>query len=131
MFYFTVSSPCLTHAPQSPATEQIVGSIAAATSEDVDLAVKAARAAFKGWAHTPAKDRAVVLKKIAEGLKNAKKELAKLESLDAGKASFVTAPGILLTLVHSQPLSECEWDMDDAAFCFEARCQLVSAGVCG
>lgn len=94
----------------SPATGEVVGSIGAATAADVDAAVAAARAAFKGWAATPAAERAVVLKAIAAGIRSRKAELAAMETLDGGK-----------------PITEAEWDMDDAAGCFEARRQLAGA----
>ncbi|MEU3608209.1 aldehyde dehydrogenase family protein, partial [Streptomyces sp. NPDC035033] len=40
-----------------PATEQVIAHVPAGTAEDVDAAVRAARAALPGWAATPPADR--------------------------------------------------------------------------
>ncbi|WP_117434533.1 aldehyde dehydrogenase family protein, partial [Streptomyces triticisoli] len=37
----------------NPADEQVVATVPAGTAEDVDAAVRAARAALPGWAATP------------------------------------------------------------------------------
>ncbi|RVW52825.1 Betaine aldehyde dehydrogenase 1, chloroplastic [Vitis vinifera] len=91
----------------NPATEQTIGLIPAATGEDVELAVDAARRAFarnKGadWAKAPGAVRAKYLRAIAAKITERKTELAKLEALDCGK-----------------PLDEAAWDIDDVASCFE------------
>jgi acyl-CoA reductase-like NAD-dependent aldehyde dehydrogenase len=52
----------------NPTTEDVIGRIPAAGAADVDQAVAAARAAFGGWAATPATDRAAFLTAIAEQL---------------------------------------------------------------
>ena len=41
----------------SASTEEVCGSIPDGTAEDVDRAVKAARAAFDGWSQTPVEKR--------------------------------------------------------------------------
>src|SRR5260221_5148227 len=48
---------------------EVMGRIPAAGEKDVDAAVRAARAAFEGWASTPAATRADYLQKISDGLK--------------------------------------------------------------
>ena len=54
--------------------------------QDVNLAVKAARAAFSdGWSKLPASERAKYLFRIARILQERSRELAVLESLDGGK----------------------------------------------
>ncbi|HET7098323.1 MAG TPA: aldehyde dehydrogenase family protein, partial [Casimicrobiaceae bacterium] len=47
----------------SPATGASLGTAVDATSEDIDRAVAAARAAFATWRDTPAQERASVLRK--------------------------------------------------------------------
>ncbi|GKV14231.1 hypothetical protein SLEP1_g25133 [Rubroshorea leprosula] len=91
----------------NPATEQIIGDIPAATAEDVELAVEAARKAFssnkgKDWPSAPGAVRAKYLRAIAAKITERKTELARLEATDCGK-----------------PLEEAAWDMDDVAGCFE------------
>ncbi|KAG0562283.1 hypothetical protein KC19_9G133600 [Ceratodon purpureus] len=97
----------------NPATEESVGDIPAATSEDVDVAVKAAKEAFhrnkgKDWAKATGKHRATYLRAIAKRVAERKDELAKLESIDCGK-----------------PLDEAAWDMDDVSGCFEYYADLA------
>ncbi|XP_027369104.1 betaine aldehyde dehydrogenase 1, chloroplastic isoform X1 [Abrus precatorius] len=97
----------------NPSTQQIIGDIPAATKEDVDLAVVAARAALshnKGadWASASGSVRARYLRAIAAKITEKKSELAKLEAIDCGK-----------------PLDEAAWDMDDVAGCFEFYADLA------
>ncbi|ERN18355.1 hypothetical protein AMTRI_Chr10g229810 [Amborella trichopoda] len=99
----------------NPATEEIIGDIPAATAEDVELAVAAARRAFTrdkgaGWARASGAFRAKYLRAIASKVKDRKTELAKLEALDCGK-----------------PLEEAAWDIDDVAGCFEYYADLGEA----
>lgn len=49
----------------NPATEQVVGTVPAATAEDALFAVEAAARAFKGWKKTTGKQRAAYLRAIA------------------------------------------------------------------
>ncbi|WOG99513.1 hypothetical protein DCAR_0518866 [Daucus carota subsp. sativus] len=99
----------------NPATEQIIGDIPAATAEDVDIAVEAARNALarnggKDWASASGAHRAKYLRAIAAKITERKTELAKLECLDSGK-----------------PLDEAAWDIDDVASCFEYNADLAEA----
>lgn len=85
-----------------PATEETIDHVAAATAEDIDKAVSAARSAFAGtWHRTTGKERAKFLRAIAQAITERKPALARLEVKDNGK-----------------PLPEAEWDIDDAAACF-------------
>ena len=51
-----------------PATEAVLGTIPMGDATDVDRAVAAARAAFPGWAATPAEERAKYLTRLTEAL---------------------------------------------------------------
>ncbi|KAL4363625.1 hypothetical protein GQ457_04G035770 [Hibiscus cannabinus] len=97
----------------NPSTEEIIGDIPAATAEDVDVAVEAARSALtrnkgKDWATASGAVRAKYLRAIAAKIKERKPELAKLETVDCGK-----------------PLKESEADMDDVISCFEYYADLA------
>lgn len=97
----------------NPATEEKIGDIPAATAEDVELAVEAARKALarnkgKDWASAPGAVRAKYLRAIAAKITDRKSELAKLEAIDCGK-----------------PLDEALWDMEDVAGCFEYYADLA------
>ncbi len=68
----------------SPSTGDSLGNAADAGSEDVDRAVKAARAAFALWRDTPAQDRAKAIRAASAILRANAEELAYLEALDTG-----------------------------------------------
>jgi betaine-aldehyde dehydrogenase len=88
----------------NPATEAVVHHIPAASAADADAAVRAARAAFDHgpWPRMSGAERAVVLRAMARGIRERMPELARLEVIDNGK-----------------PLPEAEWDVADAAGCFD------------
>jgi betaine-aldehyde dehydrogenase len=65
-------------------TEEVMGRIPEGGEDDVDAAVAAARAAFDGWAATPAAERAAFLQKIHEGLKARMEEIGKLIAGEVG-----------------------------------------------
>jgi aldehyde dehydrogenase (NAD+) len=69
----------------SPSTEEHLAEIAQAGEEDVDRAVRAARAAFPAWAALPGSERAKHLFRIARILQERAREFAVLETLDGGK----------------------------------------------
>jgi aldehyde dehydrogenase (NAD+) len=70
----------------SPATEEPLAEVAQAGPEDVDRAVRAARAAFDdGWSSIPGSERAKYIFRIARILQERSRELAVLESLNGGK----------------------------------------------
>lgn len=96
----------------NPATETSFARIAAGTSEDVDLAVRAARRAFDHgpWPQMPAADRAAALRRIAEGITGRLSEIAAVETRDNGK-----------------PIPESEWDVGDAAFVFSYYADLAES----
>jgi aldehyde dehydrogenase (NAD+) len=70
----------------SPADEQPLAEVAQAGADDVDLAVRAARAAYEnGWSALRPAERAKYLFRIARILQERARELAVAESLDGGK----------------------------------------------
>jgi len=88
----------------NPATEAVFHHIPAGTAADANAAVLAARAAFDHgpWRQMTGVQRAGYLRAIAQGIRDRLPELARLEVLDNGK-----------------PLPEAEWDLGDAAGCFD------------
>ena len=87
-----------------PSTEGVIAKVPAGGPEDVDRAVKAAHRAFYegGWKGVSAQERGRVLFRLAERIRARRSELAELETLNSGK-----------------PIVESEYDMDDAATCYE------------
>jgi acyl-CoA reductase-like NAD-dependent aldehyde dehydrogenase len=68
----------------NPATEEVMGRIPDGTAEDVDLAAKAAAAAFPGWSQTPLEERVEFIRKIAAGIKPRMPEIAELITREVG-----------------------------------------------
>jgi betaine-aldehyde dehydrogenase len=95
----------------NPHDGSTIGAIAAGTSEDVAAAAWAAKHAFAEWSATTGAHRASILRAIATEIKKRKDALSSTETNDCGK-----------------PLEESEWDIDDAAACFEyyaSRCEAI------
>jgi betaine-aldehyde dehydrogenase len=88
----------------NPATGIEVARVSEADAEDVRMAVGAARRAFDGgeWRQLTHRDRGQLLFRIAEGVRRRAAELAETDSRNMGK-----------------PIVEAEFDVADAAHCFE------------
>jgi betaine-aldehyde dehydrogenase len=73
---------------RSPATGALVGRVPAGTEADVDRAVAAARAAFRGgrWSRRHLPERAAILGRLADLIETHADELAHLETLQTGSA---------------------------------------------
>ncbi|MEK1905440.1 MAG: aldehyde dehydrogenase family protein [Pseudomonas sp.] len=85
-----------------PATGEPIQRVPAATEEDIDHAVHAARQAFnRGWGQSSGAERATWLEALADELERNQDGLAALEVGDNGK-----------------PLPEAQWDIADAIGCF-------------
>ena len=65
-------------------TEEVLGTVPEGTAEDVDKAVRAARAAFDSWSRTSVEDRAKYLQRISEGLAARSDEVAEIISSENG-----------------------------------------------
>ena len=87
-----------------PSTEEVIAQVPDAGSDDVDRAVAAAKAAFEDgpWASTTAQERGRVLFRLADRIRQNLPALAELECRNTGK-----------------PIVEAEFDIGDAATCFE------------
>ena len=70
----------------NPASEKKLSSIAEASTDDVDKAVKSARRAYDGiWSSMSAKERGKYIFRIARLIQEKSREFAVVESLDGGK----------------------------------------------
>lgn len=85
----------------NPATGEMYATVAEAGAEDVDLAVKAARAAFESgpWAEMAPSDRGRLLYKAAQKLWENADRLAEIESTDNGlpinETKFIAMPATI------------------------------------
>ena len=89
---------------RDPGNNELLAQVPESGREDVIAAIDAARKAFDQgpWRKTSAQDRGKLLFKIADRIRTKAKELAELETRNCGK-----------------PLAEAEFDVADAANCFE------------
>lgn len=69
----------------NPSNNQKIASVAEATAEDVDKAVKAASDAFKSWSKLTGKERGKYIFRISRLIQERAREFAVIESLDGGK----------------------------------------------
>ncbi|MFD3944034.1 aldehyde dehydrogenase family protein [Streptomyces sp. NPDC058579] len=79
----------------NPADEQVIAHVPAGNAEDVDTAVRAARAAFPGWAATPPAERAKLIGALRDGL------AARAEEIAATVTAELGAPPQLASAVHA------------------------------
>ncbi len=68
-----------------PATEQVVGTAAAASAQQTDAAIAAAHRALHGWSATPPRERGAILRRAADLLEKRADALARLLSAETGK----------------------------------------------
>ncbi len=89
---------------RDPGNGELIATVAESSREDVAAAIQAARVAFDSgpWRKTTAMDRGKILFKIGDLIRSEAKMLAELETRNGGK-----------------PLAEAEFDVQDAANCFE------------
>ena len=87
-----------------PSTEEVLAQVPDAQSEDVDRAVAAAKAAFEEgpWPSTTPAERGRILMRLTEKIRQNQAMLAEIECRNSGK-----------------PIVEAEYDIGDAATCFE------------
>jgi succinylglutamic semialdehyde dehydrogenase len=74
-----------------PAKNQVIWQAYSASTEQVDLAVSAAREAFLTWQHTSLEERLAIIKRFAALLGENKAELAKTIAKETGKPEWETA----------------------------------------
>ncbi|TJB68219.1 aldehyde dehydrogenase family protein, partial [Escherichia coli] len=81
----------------NPANGNVLATVQAAGREDVDRAVKSAQQGQKIWAAMTAMERSRILRRAVDILRERNDELAKLETLDTGKAYSETSTVDIVT----------------------------------
>jgi phenylacetaldehyde dehydrogenase len=92
-----------TFATYNPATGQVLANVAEGDREDIDRAVKAARAAFETgpWSRTSPADRGKMIWRLADLVEKHLEEFAQIESLDNGKPlKIARVADVPLTIEH-------------------------------
>lgn len=124
-----------TFAVLNPSTDEKIADLYEADDEDVEVAVKAAYAAYKKWSVVDPLVRSKALLKLADLLEENSELLASIESLDNGKALHCARADV--KLVHNYIRSAAGWadklggrtiNTGDGYFNYTTREPL---GVCG
>ncbi|MFJ9793464.1 aldehyde dehydrogenase family protein [Streptomyces globosus] len=68
----------------NPADEQVIAEVPAGNAQDVDAAVRAARAAFPGWAATPPAERAALIGALRDAMAARKAEFTEVVTAELG-----------------------------------------------
>ena len=79
----------------NPATGEVLATVASAGQAEVDAAVAAAKAAFPGWAATPAKERGRLLRRLGDLIAADVPALAELETRDCGQVIGQTKKALI------------------------------------
>jgi aldehyde dehydrogenase (NAD+) len=127
-------APCsdTTIAVVDPASETVIGSIAAGTAGDVDRAVTAARRAFATFSVTPAADRCALLKRIAALMEARSEELALAMTAEMGAAiGFARTAQVPLAVAHVRAAAEALAGYDFVVRNGTTAIVRESIGVCG
>jgi succinate-semialdehyde dehydrogenase/glutarate-semialdehyde dehydrogenase len=70
---------------ENPATLEVIGTIALATSDEIDAAVASARKAFPAWAAAPAKARSAALHRLGDVIAADADAMARIMTMEQGK----------------------------------------------
>jgi acyl-CoA reductase-like NAD-dependent aldehyde dehydrogenase len=131
------SSSRMTFPVLDPGTGQKLMDVCGADACDVDLAVEAAKEAFKksGWAEMNPNERGVYLHRLADRVAAHKQTLARIESLDVGKPlaqAVADVEDFCATLRYYTDLAQhISYQVPIAVSGYEARTVHHPCGVCG
>ena len=79
----------------NPATQDVLAEVASGGEAEVNAAVAAAKAAFPGWAATPAPQRAKLMRKLGELIAAHVPEIAQMETKDCGQTISQTGKQLI------------------------------------
>jgi 5-carboxymethyl-2-hydroxymuconic-semialdehyde dehydrogenase len=79
----------------NPATQEVLAEVASGGEAEVNAAVAAAKAAFPGWAATPAPQRAKLMRKLGELIAAHVPEIARMETNDCGQTISQTGKQLI------------------------------------
>jgi len=120
----------------NPATGKVITQVYEADAADVDVAVAAAKEAFKGWKKEKPSVRGRLLYKLADLMERDLNILAEIESLDNGKCVTVAKGADLpLSIAHVRYFAgwadKTHGQMVDVGAEFQGYTKLEPIGVCG
>ncbi|HEY4645945.1 MAG TPA: aldehyde dehydrogenase family protein [Steroidobacteraceae bacterium] len=117
----------------NPATEQVFARCPAATRAQLDQAVAAARRAFEAWRRTSYQERAALLKRVAEVLRQHQDRLAELLTREQGKPLSQARDEIGRAFTQSEGMTRIDIPVETLVDDSERRVELhyVPLGVVG
>ena len=123
----------------NPATEALLTTVNGGDEQAVDQAVAAASETFKSWSQTTGAERGAILRNIANGVRNGREHLMKLQSSNNGKPQFEAAidvDDVIATFEYYAELAEGLDAKQDSNVTlpsddFSARLRRESCGVVG
>ncbi|WP_129973309.1 MULTISPECIES: aldehyde dehydrogenase family protein [unclassified Pseudomonas] len=123
----------------NPATEALLTTVNGGDESAVNQAVTAATEAFKGWSKTTGAERAAILRSIANGVRNGREHLMKLQSSNNGKPQFeagIDVDDVIATFEYYAELAEgldarLDSDVPLPSDDFSARLRREPCGVVG
>ncbi|MGF7171476.1 aldehyde dehydrogenase (NAD+) [Sphingobium xanthum] len=117
---------------RNPASEEVIGHIAAGTAADVDLAVAAARQAFESFSQWPVADRVALLERIRDLLEARTEDFAQAIVAEMGAAiSFVRAGQVFYGIEHVRAAIEVLRDFQFETKLADVTVRREAIGVCG
>jgi len=84
---------------ENPATEEIIGSVAACGPEDVEAAVSSAQDGFLTWSRLPVRERGRLMVRAADHLERHIEDIARLAAFETGNALATQCRGEARTMV--------------------------------
>ncbi|MCM3716298.1 aldehyde dehydrogenase family protein [Alkalihalobacillus oceani] len=86
---------------ESPAERgSVIAEVPRSSAEDVDIAVKAAHAAFASWREVPAKERGKLLWRIADAVEEQAEDIARTIATETGNAIRTQARGEVKSVIE-------------------------------
>jgi aldehyde dehydrogenase (NAD+) len=117
---------------RNPASEEVIGHIAAGTAADVDLAVAAARQAFERFSLWPVADRVALLERIRDLLEARTEDFAQAIVAEMGAAiSFARAGQVFYGIEHVRAAIEVLRDFQFETKLADVTVRREAIGVCG
>jgi aldehyde dehydrogenase (NAD+) len=117
---------------RNPASEEVIGHIAAGTAADVDLAVAAARQAFESFSTWPVADRLALLERIRDLLEARTEDFAQAIVAEMGAAiSFARAGQVFYGIEHVRAAIEVLRDFQFETKLADVTVRREPIGVCG
>ncbi|MDP9710601.1 UNVERIFIED_ORG: betaine-aldehyde dehydrogenase [Pseudomonas fluorescens] len=123
----------------NPATEALLTTVNGGDESAVNQAVTAATEAFKSWSKTTGAERGAILRNIANGVRNGREHLMKLQSSNNGKPQFeasIDVDDVIATFEYYAELAEgldakLDSDVPLPSDDFSARLRREPCGVVG